>query len=110
MLREGKEMGIYFVTISGGEPFIRQDLLDIFETHGDMYFQVYTNGTLIDEPLAKRLSRLGNVLPAISVEGWEEETDARRGSGAFQKILSAMSRLREAGVLFGFLGHGHSAE
>ena len=79
VLREGKEMGIYFVTISGGEPFIRPDLLDIFETHGDMFFQVYTNGTLIDESLAKRLSRLGNVLPAISVEGWEEETDVRRG-------------------------------
>jgi len=102
VLREGKEMGIYFVTISGGEPFLRPDLLDIFETHGDMFFQVYTNGTLIDESLAKRLSRLGNVLPAISVEGWEEETDVRRGPGAFQRILSTMARLREEGVLFGF--------
>jgi len=102
ILREGKEMGIYFVTISGGEPFVRPDLLDIFETHGDMYFQVYTNGALIDKPLAKKLSRLGNVLPAVSIEGWEKETDARRGPGAFQKILSAMGRLREEGVLFGF--------
>jgi MoaA/NifB/PqqE/SkfB family radical SAM enzyme len=102
LLREGKEMGIYFVTISGGEPFIHPGLLDIFETHGDMYFQVYTNGILIDDPLAKRLSRLGNVLPAISVEGWEKETDARRGPGAFRKILDAMARLRKEGVLFGF--------
>jgi MoaA/NifB/PqqE/SkfB family radical SAM enzyme len=67
-----------------------------------MFFQVYTNGTLIDESLAKRLSRLGNVLPAISVDGWEEETDVRRGPGAFQRILSTMARLREEGVLFGF--------
>jgi MoaA/NifB/PqqE/SkfB family radical SAM enzyme len=102
LLNEAKEMGIYFVTFSGGEPFIRRDLLDIFAAHEDLYFQVYTNGTFIDSNLAKTLSRLGNVLPAISVEGWEKETDARRGSGGFKKLLSAMSCLREEGVLFGF--------
>jgi len=102
VFREAKEMGIYFVTVSGGEPFIRPDLLEIFAAHEDMYFQVYTNGTFIDSKMAKTLSRLGNVLPAISVEGWEKETDARRGPGAFQKILDTMTRLKEEGVLFGF--------
>jgi MoaA/NifB/PqqE/SkfB family radical SAM enzyme len=102
ILNEAREMGIYFITVSGGEPFIRRDLLDIFAAHDDLYFQVYTNGTFIDSSLAKTLSRLGNVLPVISVEGWEKETDDRRGPGAFQKILAAMSRLREEGVLFGF--------
>jgi len=102
LLQEAKEMGIYFITVSGGEPFIREDLLDIFAAHSDVYFQVYTNGTLIDEPTAQALSRLGNVLPAVSVEGWEEATDARRGRGGFKKVLLAMARLREAGVLFGF--------
>ena len=102
LLDEAREMGIYFITVSGGEPFLRGDLLDIFAAHEDIYFQVYTNGTFIDPPLAKTLARLGNVLPAISVEGWEEETNARRGPGVFQKILAAMSSLREEGVLFGF--------
>ena len=102
VLREAQEMGVYFVTVSGGEPFIRPDLLDIFAAHGDQYFQVYTNGTLIDRKMAQTLSRLGNVLPAISVEGWEKETDARRGPGAFRKILETMSNLRQEGVLFGF--------
>lgn len=102
LLNEAREMGIYFLTISGGEPFLRKDLLDIFADHDDLYFQVYTNGTLIDRPLARTLSRLGNVLPAISVEGWEKETDRRRGRGTFKAILSAMSNLKEEGVLFGF--------
>ena len=102
VLREAKEMGVYFITVSGGEPFIRPDLLDIFAAHQDQYFQVYTNGTLIDRKMAQTLSRLGNVLPAISVEGWEKETDARRGPGAFRKILETMSNLRQEGVLFGF--------
>jgi MoaA/NifB/PqqE/SkfB family radical SAM enzyme len=102
VLNEARDMGTYFVTVSGGEPFLRRDLLDIFAAHPDMYFQVYTNGTLIDGSMAKSLAQLGNVLPAISVEGWEEETNARRGPGVFQKILAAMSHLREEGVLFGF--------
>ena len=102
LLEEAKGMGIYFITISGGEPFIRQDLPDIFAAHKDMFFQVFTNGTLINERMARTLSELGNVLPAISIEGWEKETDARRGRGAFQNILAAMARLKEEGVLFGF--------
>ena len=102
IFREAKELGFYFIVISGGEPFIRKDLLDLFEKHNDIYFMVYTNGTLIDEKLAKKLAELGNVAPAISVEGFEKETDARRGSGIFQRVLSAMENLKKNGVLFGF--------
>ncbi len=102
LLEEAKGMGIYFITISGGEPFLRQDLLDIFEAHKDMFFQVFTNGTLIDKRTAGALSELGNVLPAISVEGWDKETDARRGPGVYQKVLAAMACLKKEGVLFGF--------
>lgn len=102
LLEEAKGMGIYFITISGGEPFLRQDLLDIFEAHKDMFFQVFTNGTLINDRMARALAEVGNVLPAISVEGWEKETDARRGSGIFQEVLVAMARLKKEGVLFGF--------
>jgi len=102
IFREAKELGFHFIVISGGEPFIRKDLLDLFEKHNDIYFMVYTNGTLIDEKLAKKLAELGNVAPAISVEGFEKETDARRGSGMFQKILLAMENLKKNGVLFGF--------
>ena len=102
VLREARDLGIYFVTISGGEPFLRDDLLDVFRTFDDMYFQVYTNGTLIDAEMAGRLADLGNVFPAVSVEGFEAETDARRGKGTFAKILQAMAHLRRRGVPFGF--------
>ena len=62
---------------------------------------MYTNGTLIDRTTAQRMAELGNVAPAISVEGFEEDTDARRGRGVYKKILSAIDNLREAGVLYG---------
>ena len=102
ILREAKAMGIYFITISGGEPFFRKDLMDLFATHDDVYFQVYTNGMLIDSSLADRLAEMGHVVPCISVEGFKEETDARRGKGTFDRILAAMRNLRERGVFFGF--------
>ncbi|MCX7918285.1 MAG: radical SAM protein [bacterium] len=102
ILKEAKDLGIYFITISGGEPFYWQHILEMFQAHNDMFFQVYTNGTLIDQTMAEKLAKLGNVLPAISVEGFEKETDDRRGKGTFQKIINAMQELRKAGVLFGF--------
>jgi len=99
---EAKEMGINLITISGGEPFARKDLLDLCAKHDDIYFQVYTNGTLIDDATADRLAELGNVVPAISIEGFEAETDGRRGKGTFGRIREVMAGLKERGVFFGF--------
>ena len=62
---------------------------------------MYTNGTLIDDAVAKRLGRLGNVSPALSIEGMKERTDARRGEGVFDKVLAAMERLKREGVIIG---------
>lgn len=101
VVKEGKDLGIYNVYISGGEPFLREDMLDIYRRHNDVFFQVFTNGTLIDASLSRELARLGNVVPLISLEGFEEETDSWRGRGTFQKIMAAMDNLRENGVPFG---------
>ncbi|MEA3429868.1 MAG: radical SAM/SPASM domain-containing protein [Nanoarchaeota archaeon] len=97
--------GNRFMTISGGEPFMYNEngktLFDIWEKYSDMFFLVYTNGTLITPEAAKRLAELGNVTLAISVEGTEKETDERRGAGVYKRILEAFKNLREAGVPFG---------
>lgn len=94
-----------FIVVSGGEPLIYRDegkgLLDMAEAHPEMFFMFYTNGTLITDAAAERMGRLGNIMPAISVEGMREETDARRGEGVFDKVLEAMSNLRKHKVLFG---------
>ena len=103
LIFECERLGIYFITISGGEPFILgDDLLEILGRHPSILFQIYTNGTLIDSSIARRLADIGNVYPCISVEGFEEETDARRGKGSYQKIMTAMNCLRAEGVVFGF--------
>ncbi len=101
-----RDWGSFFTVISGGEPFMYKtddghDIFDIFREFNDNYFMVYTNGTLITPEVAQRLAWLGNVTPAISVEGFEKETDERRGKGVHKRILQAFANLREAGVPFG---------
>jgi len=101
ILTEGKELGMYFNTMSGGEAFTRKDIFDIWEKHNDVYFQVYTNGTMITEKVADRIAELGNVAPMISLEGFEKETDERRGKGTYAKVMKAMDYLKERGTVFG---------
>lgn len=97
--------GNRFMVFSGGEPLLYSDkgktLFDIWEKYSDMFFLFYTNGTLLNEEKAKKLAELGNVTPAISIEGFEKETDERRGKGTYKKILKAFENLRKAGVPFG---------
>ncbi len=97
--------GSRFITFSGGEPFVYKSegktLLDIYKKYDDMLFLVYTNGTVMNEEVAQRLAESANATPAISVEGFEKETDQRRGAGTFKKILRAIEHLREVGVPFG---------
>jgi MoaA/NifB/PqqE/SkfB family radical SAM enzyme len=97
---ECKEMGIYLVLMTGGEPFLRKDLFDLFEKHPDTIFHIYTNGSLIDEGMVERFVELGNVVPAISLEGLREETDRRRGKGQFDRIAEVMDWLKQAGIFF----------
>ncbi len=102
VLTQAKEMGMYFCVVSGGEPFLNPHLTDIFEKHNDVAFHVFTNGTLLDERTLERLVKVGNVLPAISIEGYEDFTDKRRGKGHYKRVMKAMRLCREAGFLFGF--------
>lgn len=102
VIKECRDLGIYFIVISGGEPFFSKDILDMWAANPDIFFLVYTNGTLIDERMAGKLAKMGNAAPCISVEGYETETDVRRGPGTFRKITDAMNNLRRAGVPFGF--------
>ena len=79
MIREAVDAGNQFFGILGGEPFMHRELLDILEAHPDCYFQVFTNGQLITDSIAKRLRKMGNVTPLISVEGTDIVSDQRRG-------------------------------
>lgn len=109
IINEGKELGTYLYIFSGGEPLLRKkDLIKLADKHDECIFLAFTNATLVDEEFANELERVGNFLLAISVEGFEEETDMRRGKGTYKKVMHAMDLLKERNLGYGFSTCYHS--
>ncbi|WP_346696841.1 radical SAM protein [Thermophilibacter mediterraneus] len=99
---QGRELGCHVYIYTGGEPLVRKaDLVRICERYPDCVFLCFTNATLIDEGFCQEMIRVANFVPAISAEGNEHTTDARRGTGTYAKIERAMDLLREHGLPFG---------
>ena len=102
IITQGTALGTHVYIYTGGEPLVRKhDLIRICEKHPDCIFLCFTNSTLIDEDFCQDMIRVGNFVPAISAEGNEHTTDARRGNGVYQKIERAMKLLREHELPFG---------
>ncbi len=106
LMTEAKQLwGVPLFVLSGGEPLMYRSegksILDLVEKHSDCLFLMFTNGTLLSREVVARLARLGNLTPALSIEGLRQRTDERRGAGMFDRLLVAMAELREAGVPFG---------
>lgn len=98
-----KEKNLEFISIcSQGEPLVRKaDLIRLCEKHSDCAFLSFTNGTLVDEDFCAELKRVGNLYLAISLEGFSEVNDLRRGNGVFGKVMNAMDLLKKNGLVFG---------
>lgn len=102
IINQANELGTYFFLYSGGEPLVRKhDLIKLCEAHPDCQFSAFTNGTLIDEAFADEMLRVKNFIPAISVEGFEADTDFRRGKGTFKEVERAMKILKKKKLPFG---------
>lgn len=102
IIEQGKELGIHAYLMTGGEPLVRKkDIIRLCEKHQDCAFHAFTNGTLIDEEFCEDMLRVGNFIPSISIEGFEEQNDGRRGNGHFEKVMHAMDLLKEHKLLFG---------
>jgi MoaA/NifB/PqqE/SkfB family radical SAM enzyme len=102
IIDETKKAGSYFFGILGGEPLLYKGLPEIFKTHSDCYFQLFTNGTLITTEVAETLRQCANVTPLISFEGDEEVADIRRGGkNVFQSASQAIENCTKAGLVTG---------
>jgi MoaA/NifB/PqqE/SkfB family radical SAM enzyme len=102
LVREAKAMGNVFFGIVGGEPFMHPKLFELLEAHPDCYFQIFTNGHFITDEKAKRLRKLGNVTPLVSVEGTEIVSDERRGrAGVLSKTLQGIQNCLNNKLLTG---------
>lgn len=101
IFKEARELGISVIMIAGGEPFARREFLDVTKVFPEIIFPVFTNGLLLDEGLIRELKRQKNVIPIISIEGFEKETDERRGLGTYAGIQNIIRQLKINGLLFG---------
>jgi MoaA/NifB/PqqE/SkfB family radical SAM enzyme len=102
IVSDAKKHGNSYFGILGGEPFLHPQLLDLFAAHPDCYFQVFTNGQLITDEVAKKLRTLGNVTPLISIEGTEVASDERRGrQRVLSKTLAGLEACRRNRLIIG---------
>lgn len=102
IVNQGEDLGVFMYIFSGGEPLVRKkDIIRLCEKHSECMFLSFTNSTLIDEEFADEMLRVKNFIPAISIEGYEEDNDFRRGKGTYKKILHAMKILKDRKLPFG---------
>ena len=102
LISEAKALGTHFFMFTGGEPLVRKkDLLTLVSENRDCIFLCFTNGTLIDDQFCEDMKKAGNLTLALSVEGTQETTDARRGPGVYDKVMDAMRLLKKHQCLFG---------
>ena len=102
LIGEAKALGNSFFGILGGEPFMHPELLDILAAHRDCYFQIFTNGQYITADVAKRLRRLGNSTPLVSIEGTEIVSDDRRGRPhVFSKTMAGLQNCLDQKLITG---------
>lgn len=98
-----KAMGVFQVNIGGGEPFLRDDFLDLLGLCHEFGIVtcVSTNGTVLDTGIARRLARLEMLYLQVSLDGATEAVnDPIRGDGTYRRILAGMDLLATHGVRF----------
>ena len=104
MIRDLASFKVPALLISGGEPFVRPDVLDLAELAMSLGVRVTfsTNGTLIDQQRAERIAKIGVAYVGISIDGGEERHDHFRGKqGAFQGAIRGIRHCRDAGIRVG---------
>ncbi len=95
------ETGARHLTLSGGEPLLRDDVFDLMAHAADRHVNInlLTNGSLLDEATAKRCVDAGVSLVEIPL--LSDEADMHNyltGSSSFQKVVEAFPNCRLAGA------------
>ena len=87
--------------MAGGEPLVRENILIITKDYPDVLFFIFTNGLVMSDEMANQFQKQKNLVPLISMEGYDSDTDNRRGEGVFQILQQTIQRLKQNEVFFG---------
>ncbi len=101
IIQEARDLGVFGFIIAGGEPFLKRDLLKLSEEFTDRLFVIFTNGTALRDQELQKLRRLRNTIVIVSLEGDQEMTNARRGTGVYKKAISTIQNLDRMGIISG---------
>lgn len=93
------DMNLKGISISGGEPFLRKDLLDVVEILPCNKVFINTNGTLINQ-VSNLLEHINKEIGfGISIDGMEETHNIQRGVNSFQLAINTIRLLKRKGIL-----------
>ena len=101
LIGEASTLGVSVIFLAGGEPLMRSDILEIAGSYPEVIFPLFTNGLLITDETVSRLRELPNVIPVVSMEGKEAQTDERRGAGVYARLRSTLEKMKKAGLFSG---------
>lgn len=101
LLREIASLGGLYVVFTGGEPLLRKDIFELinFAKNLNFYVSLFTNGSLIDKSIAKKLFLNGVDIVEISLYGSKNIHDKFVGqNGVFEKVLKAIENLKKYSI------------
>lgn len=101
IFNQSRDLGINFIVLAGGEPFLREDVILKATDFPEILFPVFTNGTMLNDSYFDLIDRNRNIIPILSIEGNEEITDARRGDGVYTKLVESMKYMKDNNLIFG---------
>ncbi len=101
IFREAEELGISFILLAGGEPMLRRDIIEAAGKLRNILFPIFTNGTFVDDKYLTLFDQARNLVPIMSIEGNRKVTDARRGKGVYDRLISNMEAFQKRGLIFG---------
>jgi pyrroloquinoline quinone biosynthesis protein E len=96
--REARELGVLQLALTGGEPMLRRDLVELCAGARDagLYSSLITAGTLLTRPRAQALKAAGLDHVQISIQSPNpEENDRIAGNRSFDKKIAAARLARE---------------
>ena len=80
---------------------MRKDVIEKAAAFPEIIFPIFTNGTMIDATWIALFNQYRNLVPVLSIEGNESQTDGRRGEGIYQTLVGAMNQMNQSGILYG---------
>src|SRR5690606_1736220 len=102
VMRELAELGVMFLTFSGGEATLRRDFLHLVAYARRLRFavRIFSNGLNLDAAMAAELGRLSVQEVQISLYSHRAEVHdgVTRVPGSFERVVAAARHLRAAGV------------